>query len=381
MEIYLDNAATTRVCPEAAEIALRVMTEDYGNPGSTHGPGRRARELLDAARKQAAAPLGCRDSEIVFTSGGTESDNWALTGAAELMRRRGRHIISSQAEHDAVRKPLERLAREGWDVTLLPPDPAGGIDPEAVAAALRPDTVLVSLMLVNNETGAVTDVAAVSRILKEAGSAALLHTDAVQAYGKLPFTARELGADLISLSGHKIHAPKGVGALYIRQGVKLPPMILGGGQENGLRSGTEPLPQIAAFGEAARLAREALPEAGPRMGALKRYCMETICAAEPDAVIVPGQAPHILSLSLPGCRSEVLLNALDAQGICVSKSSACKRGRRSHVLEAMGLPDKVIDGAVRVSFSRYTTRQECETFCAELLQAAETLFPRGKRRV
>ena len=376
MEIYLDNAATTRVCPQAAETALRVMTEEYGNPGSTHGPGRRARAILDAARKQVAAPLGCREGEIVFTSGGTESDNWAIRGAAELNRRAGRHIISSMTEHDAVRRPLEKLAREGWDVTLLPPDAAGGTDPEAVRAALRPDTALVTLMLVNNETGAVTDIAAVSRILKEAGSPALLHTDAVQAYGKLPFTAKALGADLISLSGHKIHAPKGIGALYIRQGVKLPPLLLGGGQENGLRSGTEPLPQIAAFGEAARLAAQALPEAAPRMGELKRLCAETIRAAEPEAVIVPGQAPHILSLSLPGCRSEVLLNALDAEGICVSKSSACKRGKRSHVLEAMGLPDRVIDGAIRVSFSRYTTRAECEALCEALIRAKRTLFPR-----
>ena len=378
MLIYLDNAATTRVCPEAAETALRVMQEEYGNPGSTHAPGRKARELLDRARKQVAAPLGCRESEIVFTSGGTESDNWAIVGAAELQKRRGRHIISSMTEHDAVRRPLERLQREGWVITLLSPNKAGGVDPEAVRAALREDTALVSLMLVNNETGAVTDVAAVERILKDAGSHALLHTDAVQAYGKLPFTARELGADLISLSGHKIHAPKGIGALYIRQGVKLPPLILGGGQENGLRSGTEPLPQIAAFGEAARLAREALPEAAERMARLKAFCAGTIAAKEPEAVIIPGQAPHILSVSLPGCRSEVLLNALDSQGICVSKSSACKRGRRSHVLEAMGLPDRVIDGAVRVSLSRYTTREECEAFCAALLQARETLFPRRK---
>ena len=376
MTIYLDNAATTRVCPEAAEIAVGVMTEDYGNPGSTHALGRQARTVLDRARRQVAAPLGCKDGEIVFTSGGTESDNWAIRSGAEAQKRFGRHIISSMTEHDAVRRPLEKLSREGWEVTLLPPNAVGGVDPQAVAAALRPDTALVTLMLVNNETGAVTDIAAVAGVLKAAGSKALLHTDAVQAYGKIPFTARELGADLISLSGHKIHAPKGIGALYIRQGVKLPPLILGGGQENSLRSGTEPLPQIAAFGEAARLAKEALPEAGARMAALKAECARTISESEPDAVIIPGQAPHILSLSLPGCRSEVLLNALDAEGICVSKSSACKRGRRSHVLEAMGLPDRVIDAAVRVSFSRYTTPEECRQFCEALLRARRSLFPR-----
>ena len=375
MEIYLDNAATTRVCPQALEAAAHMMTEIYGNPGSTHAKGRAARAALDAARKQVAGPLRCRDREIFFTSGGTESDNWAIFGAAELQKRKGRHIISSLAEHDAVRKPLEKLAREGWDVTLLAPDDSGSVSPGAVSAALRPDTVLVTLMLVNNETGAVTDIAGVSRVLREAGSAALLHTDAVQGYGKLPFTARELGADLISLSGHKIHAPKGVGALYVRQGVKLPPLILGGGQEDGLRSGTEPLPQIAAFGAAAALAAEALPEASRRMAGLREYCIETIRASAPDAVVLGGGAPHILSIALPGCRSEVLLNALDARGIFVSKSSACKRGKRSHVLEAMGVPDRIIDAAVRVSFSRYTTQEECEAFCAALLSARAELFP------
>ena len=375
MEIYLDNAATTRVCPEAAEAAMRMMTENYGNPGSTHRRGREARTALDAARKQIAAPLGCRDKEIVFTSGGSESDNQAIFGAAELQRRKGKHIISSAAEHDAVRKPLEKLSRDGWDVTLLPPDASGAVSPEAVRAALRPDTALVTLMLVNNETGAVTDVAGVSRVLREAGSAALLHTDAVQGYGKIPFTAKERGADLISLSGHKIHAPKGVGALYVRDGVRLPPLIHGGGQENGLRSGTEALPQIAAFGAAAALAAQALPEAGKRMAALRETCIGEITAALPDAVVLGGGAPHILSIALPGCRSEVLLNALDARGICISKSSACKRGKRSHVLEAMGVPDRIIDGALRISFSRYTTREECEIFCRELIEVKNTLFP------
>ena len=375
MEIYLDNAATTRVSPEAAEAALRVMREEYGNPGSTHAKGRAARAVLDAARKQIAAPLACKAPEIVFTSGGTESDNWAIRGAARLMRRKGKHIISSRTEHDAVRQTLRYLETEGWEVTLLPPGADGAVSPEAVAAALRPDTVLVTLMLVNNETGALTDVAGVKRVLREAKSDALLHTDAVQAYGKLPFTARELGADLISLSGHKIHAPKGIGALYIREGVKLPPLILGGGQENGLRSGTEPMPPIAAFGTAAAQARDALAEAQPRMAALRSFCADTLTAAIPGLVLIPGGAAHILSLSLPGYRSEVLMNWLEREEIYVSKSSACKRGKRSHVLEAMGLPDRVIDGALRVSFSRYTTRGECERFCAALIRAHAELRP------
>ena len=374
MEIYLDNAATTRVCREAADAAYKVMTEEYGNPGSTHAKGRAARAILEQARKDVAGPLGCTPKEIIFTSGGTESDNWAINGAAELQKRKGKHIISSRTEHDAVGMALERLSRAGYEVTLLSPGADGAVSPEAVRAALRPDTVLVSLMLVNNETGAVTDIAGVSRVLREARSPALLHTDAVQGYGKLSFTAKGLGADLITLSGHKIHAPKGIGALYIRSGVKLPPLIVGGGQETGLRSGTEPLPQIAAFGAAAALARTSIGEAGERMRALRQYCIDTVTAAIPQTVVQPGDAPHILSLSLPGARSEVLMNALEAQDIYVSKSSACKRGRRSHVLEAMGVSDKVIDGAIRVSFSRYTTHEECETFCDALIRAQREFF-------
>ena len=373
MEIYLDNAATTRVCPEAAEAAMHAMLETYGNPGSTHAKGREARAVLDQARKAVAAGLGCAEKELIFTSGGTESDNWAIRGAVRAQRRKGKHVISSLTEHDAVRKTLEELSAAGCEVTLLPPGPDGAVSPEAVRAALRPDTVLVSLMLVNNETGAVTDIAGVSRVLREEKSPALLHTDAVQGFMKLPFTPKSLGADLISVSGHKIHAPKGIGALYVRSGVRLDPLLTGGGQENGLRSGTEPLPQIAAFAEAVRQAKSAMPEASARMAGLRQYCVETISRELPNAVFLPGGAGHILSLSLPGYRSEVLMNYLEAKGICVSKSSACKRGRRSHVLEAMGVPDRVIDGALRLGFSRYTTREECEIFCSELVNAAGEL--------
>ena len=379
MEIYLDNAATTRVSPEAAEAALRMMCGEYGNPGSTHAKGRAARAVLDEARRQVAAPLRCRPGEIVFTSGGTESDNWAIRGAARLQSRKGRHIISSRTEHDAVRRVLEFLENEGWEITSLSPGPDGAVSPESVSAALREDTVLVTLMLVNNETGAVTDIAGISRALRAAGSSALLHTDAVQAYGKLPFTAKELGADLITLSGHKIHAPKGIGALYIREGVKLPPLIRGGGQENSLRSGTEPMPAIAAFGAAAGQAARALPEASERMAELREFCVRTLSASLPGLVLIPGGAPHILSLSLPGYRSEVLMNWLEREEIYVSKSSACKRGKRSHVLEAMGLPDRVIDGALRVSFSRYTSRDECERFCSALIRAHSELRPSLRR--
>ena len=268
MEHYLDNSATTRVCPEAAEAAMLAMTEIYGNPSSTHTKGREAKQLLDKSRKQVADALGCTVQELVFTSCGSESDNWAILNGAELMRRKGMHIISSQVEHDAVRKSLDELERRGFEVTRLKPDETGAIPVQAVMEALRPDTVLVTLMLVNNETGAVTDIGAIARAMKKAGSQALLHTDAVQAFMKLPFTVKTLGADLVSVSGHKIHAPKGIGALYIKNGVKLKPYLLGGGQENGRRAGTEAMPQIAAFGAACEIARAGMAENIARMEAL-----------------------------------------------------------------------------------------------------------------
>ena len=376
MEHYLDNAATTQVCPEAAQAALAAMTEVYGNPSSTHTKGREAKKLLEGSRAQVAAALGCAPEELVFTSCGSESDNWALLGGAEAMKRRGRHVLSSAVEHDAVRKSLDELEARGFEVTRLRPEKDGSVSAEAVAAALREDTILVSLMLVNNETSAVTDISAVSRALKAAGSAALLHTDAVQGFGKLAFTPKTLGADLVSISGHKIHAPKGIGALYIRGGLRLKPFILGGGQENGRRAGTEALPQIAAFGAAAELAKRGLAENAARMEALRAEAVERLRPAVPELVLIGGGAPHILSLSLPGWRSEVLMNFLEARGVYVSRSSACKKGARSHVLEAMGLPAAVIDGALRVGLSRYTTREDIAALCDGLIAAHATLAHR-----
>ncbi len=376
MEHYLDNSATTRVCPEAAQAALEAMTQTYGNPSSTHTKGREAKKLLEESRAQVASLLGCQPGELVFTSCGSESDNWALLSGAEAMKRRGKHILSSAVEHDAVRRALDELESRGFSVTRLRPDRSGAIPPEAVREALLPDTILVSLMLVNNETGGVTDVAAVSRLLREAGSPALLHTDAVQAFGKLDFTAKSLGADLISVSGHKLHAPKGVGALYIRSGLRLKPFLVGGGQEEGRRAGTEALPQIAAFGTACALAKAGLHENGARMAALKQACLSRLSAQLPEFRFVESAAPHILSLSLPGFRSEVLMNFLEAREVYVSKSSACKKGARSHVLEAIGLDARTIDGAIRVGLSRYTMQEDVDALCEGLIEAGRTLAHR-----
>ena len=376
MEVYLDNAATTRVCPEAADIAYKTMLETYGNPSSTHTKGREAKAVLDNARKQLAAALDCAPGEVYFTSCGSGGDNWAIINGAESMRRKGLHIISSEVEHDAVRKSMDELKRRGFEVTMLKPESDGSISPEAVAAALRPDTVLVSLMMVNNETGAVTDIAAVAKALKKAKSIALLHTDAVQGFMKVPFSAKRLGADMITVSGHKIHAPKGIGALYIKTGVKIKPYIMGGAQESGLRAGTEAMPQIAAFGKACELANASMNDATERMAQLRQYAAGRIVAEMPEAVIIGGGAPHILSVSLPGWRSEVLMNFLEARSVFVSRSSACKKGGRSHVLEAMGLPAEVIDGAVRISLSRYTTKDELDELCSALKDAHDTLAHR-----
>ena len=376
MEVYLDNAATTRVCPEAADIAYKTMLETYGNPSSTHTKGREAKAVLDNARKQLAAALDCAPGEVYFTSCGSEGDNWAIINGAESMCRKGLHIISSEVEHDAVRKSMDELKRRGFEVTMLKPESDGSISPEAVAAALRPDTVLVSLMMVNNETGAVTDIAAVAKALKKAKSIALLHTDAVQGFMKVPFSAKRLGADMITVSGHKIHAPKGIGALYIKTGVKIKPYIIGGAQESGLRAGTEAMPQIAAFGKACELAKASMNDATERMAQLRQYAAGRIVAEMPETVIIGGGAPHILSVSLPGWRSEVLMNFLEARSVFVSRSSACKKGGRSHVLEAMGLPAEVIDGAVRISLSRSTTKDELDELCSALKDAHDILAHR-----
>ena len=373
---YLDNSATTRVCPEAAQAALAAMTDCFGNPSSTYTLGREAKKLLDRSRKQVSDALGCAPGELVFTSCGSESDNWAILGGAEAMKRRGKHVISSLVEHDAVRKSLDELEARGFEVTRLKPEKDGSVSPEAVLAALREDTVLVTLMLVNNETGGVTDIASVAKGLRARGSSALLHTDAVQGFLKVPFSAKSLGADLISVSGHKIHAPKGVGALYIRQGLRLKPFILGGGQEEGRRAGTEAVPQIAAFGEACRIGKSGMSENIRRMAALKQELLEELRAGIPELGWVESAAPHILSVSLPGWRSEVLMNFLEAREIYVSKSSACKKGGRSHVLEAIGLDARAIDGALRIGLSRMSTEEDILALVRGLLDARASLAHR-----
>ena len=373
--IYLDNAATTQVCPEAAKTALRLMTENYGNPSSTHGPGRTARDELKSARATIASSIGAQPDEIYFTAGGTEGDNWAIQAGCHLMRHKGRHIISSPTEHSAVRRMLESMEAQGYEISYIAPRADGAIHAEDVISELRQDTVLISLMLVNNETGAITDIPAISKAIKARRSQALLHTDAVQGYMKIPFTVRNLGADMITISAHKLHAPKGTGALYARKGLQLSGMFVGGGQENGRRAGTENLPGICSFAAAVAAAKEDRT-LHQRLERLNKLTRETLGKTVPEAIFIGDGAAHILCISLPGYRSEVILNYLDAKGICVSKGSACKKGARSHVLEAMKLPAGVIDGAIRVSFGRFTSDGDVLTFCSALKEARDSLAHR-----
>ena len=375
MEVYFDNAATTMVCVESTGAIFRVMREEYGNPSSLHYKGRRASGELEDVRGKVAEALGARTNEVFFTSGGTEADNWAILGCSEVLSRRGKHIITSSIEHDAVMEPIKKLENAGWDVTYLAPDSHGRVPAESFAAALRDDTVFASVMLVNNETGAINPVNEYSLEMKRRGSGAVLHTDAVQGFCKIPIAVKALGAALVTVSAHKIHGPKGAGALYVKSGTKLPSFLIGGSHERGKRAGTEALPAIAGFGEAARVGMAKLDESAAAVCNLRNYIIERLAGVLPEAALIGnGDSPYLLSLSLPGYKSEVLMSFLEGEGICVSRSAACKKGKRSHVLEMMRLKNEVIDGALRVSFSRYNTLEEAEHFVLALKLASIRLI-------
>ena len=368
---YLDNAATTPVRPEAVQAAMEAMTDGWGNPSSRYATGGQAAAALKGWRGEIADSLGCQLGEVFFTSCGTEGDNWAVRGAMELGRHKGKHIITTAIEHAAVLETCRDLEQHRASVTYLKPDKDGRISIEDLKAALRPDTVLVSMMLVNNELGTILPVAEAARAIREAGSPALLHCDAVQGFLKVPFTVRDLKADLVTISGHKIHAPKGVGALYIRKGVHLPPLLTGGGQEEGLRSGTEATSQIAAFAAAVREGRKTLDADISHMKELRAETLRRLTATVEGLVPVgAGEAPHILAVSMPGYKSEVIVRFLSDRGICVSSGSACHKGKPSHVYKALGLRKNVMDGTLRISFS-YDTAMEDVDALAEGLQAAQ----------
>lgn len=372
---YLDNAATTQTRPEAAQAAVTAMTEEWGNPSSRYAFGQEASGRLNEHRAQVAAGLGCRPEEVYFLSCGTEGDNWAIAAAVEKNRRKGKHIITTAIEHAAVLEPIRELERQGYEVTWLQPDQQGIITAEQVEAALRPDTILVAMMLVNNELGTVLPVAETARAIRAARCPALLHCDAVQGFLKVPFTPEGLGVDTLAVSGHKVHAPKGIGALYIRRGLRLPPLIRGGGQEKGLRSGTEPTAQTAAFAAAVEAGRASLERDLAHMRELKDYAARTLREQVPGLELIgAGTAPHILPVTLPGYKSEVVLRFLSDRGIYVSSGSACHKGKPSHVYAALKLPKPQLDGILRISFSYDTAREDVDALVQGLKEAQAQLF-------
>ena len=359
--IYLDNSATTKPCQAAVEAIANAMTENWGNPSALYGFGIDAARELRSARRRLAAAMGAEPDRVFFTSGGTEADNWAVFGAVKRMGKRGKHIITTAMEHHAILNCMKELEAQGFEITYLTPDALGNITVDALKAALRRDTILVSVMMVNNEVGSVMPIAQMARLTHRMCPDAIFHTDAVQGFLKIPFQAKSLGADLISVSSHKIHGPKGAGALYISPRLKsFPPLLQGGGQEGGYRSGTEATPAIFAFAAAA--AEGAGTMAGDT--AREKQLLEELCSrlSELQGVVINGshQAPHILSLSIPGRPTQNSINILQDAGICVSAGSACAKGHRSHVLSAMGVDGAVIDGAFRVSLSRETTVEELD---------------------
>jgi cysteine desulfurase len=362
--IYLDNNATTQVAPEVFDAMRPYLNELYGNPSSAHAFGRRMRSAVENAREQVAELLGAGDSsEIVFTSGGSESDNWAIGGFLEQNPTR-RHIITTRVEHEAVRNLCEHLAEIGCEVTWLEVDENGELDLDDLKKALRRDTGIVSIMLANNETGVLFPIEEIGHIIRE-HSDAVFHVDGVQAVGKIPINLRELPVDLFSISGHKFHAPKGIGALYLREGTTLPPFIIGGGQEQGRRSGTEAVPSIVALGRASQLASEFTGQ--ERIRALRDRLEDEILANFPQASLNgiadrSRRLPNTSNLSFEGIDGSSILTKLDAAGICVSTGSACNAESRetSGVLRAMKVPYERARGAIRFSLGRYNTESDVE---------------------
>lgn len=371
---YLDYAATTPVPVPVAEVMTAVLTQDFGNPSAQYPLGRAARDLVEDSRAAVAAALGAKPQQLLFTSCGTEGDNWAIRAALWQNRRVGKHIVSTAVEHSAILQCLKALEQEGYEVTLVKPDSAGRITAEQILSAVREDTALVSMMLVNNENGVRFPVEEVAAALK--GRPTLLHTDAIQGFLKVPFTAASLGADLITLSGHKIGGPKGIGALYWGGKMKTPrPLLYGGGQESGLRPGTEPTAQMAGFAAAVRRRKASMEADIAHMAACRSYALERTADIPGLVHVGEGTAPHILSLSLSGYPSQNIVSDLGEQGICISAGSACHKGKLSHVLTAMNLPKKVAAGTIRVSFGPETTKEDIDAFADALRAHQKNRFP------
>ena len=372
--IYLDNSATTKPCREAVEAMTAAMVEGWGNPSALYSFGIDTAHALRDARRKVAAVLGAEPDRVFFTSGGTEADNWAIYSTVKRYGKRGKHIVTTAIEHHAVLNCMKDLESKGFEVTYLQPDDKGNISAADLKAALRKDTILVSIMMVNNEAGSVMPIAQMAKLTHKLCPDAVFHTDAVQGFLKVPFQAKSLGADLISISSHKVHGPKGCGALYIAPRLKsFPALLIGGGQEAGYRSGTEGTPAIFSFAAACEAVGATFKEDLAHEKALLQSAIDQLSDLPELMINGAHDAPHILSLSIPGVPTQNTINILQDHGICVSAGSACAKGHRSHVLEAMKLSPETMDGSFRVSICRDTTEAEIN----KLLEVIKTdIIPR-----
>ncbi len=384
MEVYLDNSATTKAYPEVARLVADIMTEDYGNPSSMHLKGVEAEKHIKNSKKTIAGVLKVQEKEIFFTSGGTESDNWALMGCAYANQRMGRHLITTKVEHPAVLQTMEHLKEQGFEITYLSVDKKGIIRLDELEKAIRPDTILVSIMYVNNEVGAIQPIEEAGALIKQINSKTLFHVDAVQGFGKLRLLPKKWHIDLVSVSGHKIHGPKGVGFLYIDEKVKIKPIIFGGGQQRNFRSGTENVPGVAGLGKATELIYKDLAKDTAHLDELKQYFIKGLSRMEHvyfNGPLDEMGAPHIVSASIAGIRSEVLLHALEEKGIYVSAGSACSSHKHtvSATLESMGVDRNLMDSTLRFSFSVFTTKEEID-YTLECLYSLVPMLRRYTRR-
>lgn len=374
--IYLDHAATTPIPREVADAMYEVLANQFGNPSSQYAMGLDMKKQVESWRKTIADALGCDAKQLFFTSCGTESDNWAITAACWQNRRVGRHIVTTAVEHSAVRETCKWLEQQGYEVTYVMPDSRGGITARQILDVVRPDTALVCVMLVNNELGTFYPVSEIAAGLKQKNPQTLLHTDAVQAFLKVPCSPKALGADFIALSAHKIGGPKGIGALYIGPRVRNPkPLLSGGSQENGLRGGTEATAQIAGFAKAVELRVNGLEQKLAHMAEIKAYAVEQLSTIPDLQLLSDGTAPHILSVSLVGWPSQNIVNDLSNQGICISAGSACHQGKPSHVIATLKLPKRVSGGVIRLSFGPETTREDIDACAAALRKHHDTRMP------
>ena len=360
--IYLDNSATTKPCPEAVAAMTQALTDNWANPSALYGFGFDAARLLRTARQSVAAAMGAEPDRVFFTSGGTEADNWAIFGTARRYGKKHKHIITTAIEHHAVLNCMKELELQGFEVTYLQPDDQGRITLADLKAALRKDTILVSIMMVNNEVGSVMPISQMAKLTHKLCPDAIFHTDAVQGFLKVPFAAKTLGADLITVSSHKVHGPKGAGALYIAPRLKsFPALLIGGGQEGNFRSGTEATPAIFGFAAACAAVGATFREDSAREQALLADFAAKVEGLPGILINGAHEAPHILSLAIPGVPTQNTINILQDHGICVSAGSACAKGHRSHVLQAMKASDRAMDGSFRISLCRDTTAEELET--------------------